>query len=275
MRRWPSARSQASREGRPPPERLPTIAEYLHPTAWIAREAVTYLENRDRERPLFLVVSFLHPHAPLNPPEPYRSKYKLRDAQLPDDGFEANDGLPPGFRASMGRSPRIVDPDNPRPMQHHLTMVRALVNQIDVAVGHIIDQLDLSRSVLFFTSDHGDYAGHRGLLMKQPWIPFDDLARVPFFATGADVAGGRSISTLVQTPDFAVTCLDYAGVELPGASFDGRSLRPLLTDPLVIGPHKLPPPPLPGQTVVIPPRPGMPGAPGGPPAPFIPQPRRR
>jgi len=53
-----------------------------------------------------------------------------------------------------------------------------------------------------------------------------------------------------------------------------KVLRPLLTDPLVIGPHKLPPPPLPGQLL---PKPGVPGAPGAPPgiAPFIPKPRQR
>jgi choline-sulfatase len=225
------ARGQAAKDGRPPAERLPTIAEHVHPTAWIEREAVRLLRDRDPDRPLFLVVSFLHPHAPLNPPEPYRSMYRLRDAQLPDDGFEANARLPAGFQASMERAPRKVDPDNARPLQYQLTRVRSLVNQIDDAVGRIVSQLDLPRSVLFFTSDHGDYAGHRGVLTKQPWIPFDDLARVPFFVTGHDIAGGRSISNLVQTPDFALTCLDYAGAERPIESFDGRSLRPVLSDP--------------------------------------------
>ena len=94
-------------------------------------------------------------------------------------------------------------------------------------------------TVLFFTSDHGDYAGHRGLVRKVPWIPFEDLARVPFFVTGAGVAGGRHAG-LAQSFDFATTCLDYAGVDVDLATFDGISLVPVLGDPgatLDAGPH--------------------------------------
>ena len=84
---------------------------------------------------------------------------------------------------------------------------------------------------MFFTSDHGDYAGHRGLLQKTPWIPFDDLARVPLLAVGNGISGGRREAALVQSSDIALTCLDYAGVKPPsGVTFDTRSLRPILDD---------------------------------------------
>jgi choline-sulfatase len=67
-------------------------------------------------------------------------------------------------------------------------------------------------------------------MRKDPWIPFDDLARVPFFVTGAGVAGGRRASHLVQNSDFALTCLDFAGVVPPNAfAFDSRSVRPILS----------------------------------------------
>lgn len=229
------ARGRASKAGRPSSEPPTTIDEYVHPTSWIEREAVSFLRQRNRSRPLFLVVSFLHPHEPYNPPEPYRSMYKVGDARLPEDGFEVNSGLSTTFRFAMGRSPRKVDPENLRPLRHALTMVRALINQIDGAVGRIVDDVDLSSTVLFFTSDHGDYAGHRGVMTKQPWIPFDDLARVPLLVTGHGVAGNRSISTVVQTTDFALTCLDYAGIEPPAGVFDGRSLRGVLSDATASG----------------------------------------
>jgi choline-sulfatase len=95
-------------------------------------------------------------------------------------------------------------------------------------VGRIVAELDMDRTVLFFTSDHGDYAGRRGLVRKIPWIPFDDLARVPFFVTGAGVAGGRRTAELIQSFDFAPTCLDYAGVDVDFGAFDGTSLVPVL-----------------------------------------------
>ena len=84
---------------------------------------------------------------------------------------------------------------------------------------------------MFFTTDHGDYAGNRGLLRKMPTFPFDDLARVPFFVSGASVAGGHRVDQVVQSCDFALTCLDLAGVAPPEDTlFDTQSLRPLLQD---------------------------------------------
>src|SRR5437667_4685768 len=111
-----------------------------------------------------------------------------------------------------------------------LTQIRALIKQIDDAIGRILDRIDLDRSIVFFTSDHGDYSGHRGMLGKVPWIPFDDLAKVPLVVAGHDVVGGGRVSELVQNCDFALTCLDYAGVDPPRSTFDTRSLRPILND---------------------------------------------
>lgn len=207
----------------------------LHPTSWVEQEAVSLLENRDRDRPLFLVVSFPHPHKPHNPPEPYASMYDPADTVLPGDGFGVNDDLPIQFSVAMNQKrgrfhPRRVD-ENEAEARNLLTAVRALVRQIDDSVGRIVETLDMERSVLFFTSDHGDYGGHRGLLSKVPWIPFDDLARVPLVVAGQGVVGDGRVSSPVQSCDFALSCLDYAGVEAPGEGpeeFDTRSLRPML-----------------------------------------------
>jgi choline-sulfatase len=160
--------------------------------------------------------------------------YGPEETELPVDGFEVNKRLPAGFLNAMttrlGRfGARRVD-ENEDEARTALTQIRGLVKQIDDAVGRILERINLNRSVVFFTSDHGDYSGHRGMLGKVPWIPFDDLARVPLVVAGYDVFGGRRVFDLVQNCDFALTCLDYAGVEVPEGVFDTRSLRSLLRD---------------------------------------------
>jgi arylsulfatase len=206
----------------------------VHPSGWVEREALTFLERRNRNRPLLLVVSFPHPHAPHNAPEPYASMYDPEEVELPTEGFEVNDRLPMSFLVSMvakrGRFGVIPLRGHENQARASITQVRALVNQIDDAVARIVERIDLRRTVVFFTSDHGDFAGHRGLLGKVPWIPFEDLARVPLFAIGYGIAGDRRAAELVQNCDFALTCLAYAGVDAPTASFDTKSLRPLLED---------------------------------------------
>jgi arylsulfatase len=202
----------------------------VHPTGWVEREAAQFLDRRDRRRPLFLVVSFPHPHAPYNPPEPYASMFDPADAQVPDGGFELNTGLPMVFQLATLNTPTRAAAADVGQLRRFLATVRGLIKHVDDAVGRLVDRLDLTTTLVAFTSDHGDYAGHRGLLRKTPWIPFDDLARVPLFYAGYGVEGGRVVRSLVQSYDFALTALDYAGVEPAIDDVDGRSLRALLTE---------------------------------------------
>jgi choline-sulfatase len=210
----------------PMPDSFPAEA---HPTAWVEREVSAFLESRTDDRPLFLVISFPHPHAPYDPPEPYRSMYDPADSVLPDEGYEVNEELPLVFQLATSASPTRPEAEDATGLREFLATVRGLVRQVDDAVGRLVDLLDLDETVLCFTSDHGDFAGHRGLMRKNPKIPFDDLARVPLFVTGRGIDGGRRIADPVQSYDVALTYLDHAGVAPPaGIDFDARSLRPLL-----------------------------------------------
>jgi len=211
-----------------------------HPTEWVAREAAEVLASRDLARPLFLVVSFPHPHAPYDPPEPYASMYDPADSVLPDGGYELNDRLPMRLTFSIAAATSRAEAADERAVRGFLATVRGMVKQIDDALGRILASLDLDSTLVLFTSDHGDYAGHRGLMRKTPWVPFDDLARVPLVMAGGPVVGGRRVAEVVQSCDLALTCLDVAGVERPaGVEFGTRSLRPILEDPTATGdPHR-------------------------------------
>jgi choline-sulfatase len=205
-----------------------------HATTWIEQQVTTFLDQRRSGRPLFLVVSFPHPHTPLNPPDPYRSRYDPADVVVPKPGFEANDHLPAAFRAALlfgGRvyKPWQVEVHGEVALKERQTRIRALVAQIDESIGRLLPRFDLDRTLVTFTSDHGDYGGRRGLAGKTPCIPFDDLARVPLVIAGAGVTGGRRVGDIVQSSDLALTYCDIAGVDVPVDEFDSRSLRPLLT----------------------------------------------
>jgi arylsulfatase len=201
----------------------------VHPTGFVEREVTAFLNRRDPDRPIFLVVSFPHPHAPYNPPEPYASMFDPADARVPDEGYEVNLGLPMVCQLALKSGRTSEEAADERRVRIFLATVRGLIKHIDDAIGRLLEQLDMTSTLVAFTSDHGDYAGHRGLMRKTPWMPFDDLARVALFYAGHGVQGGRVVSNLVQTYDFALTALDYAGLAPRVEDFDGRSLRPLLT----------------------------------------------
>jgi choline-sulfatase len=203
--------------------------DHAHPTPWVEREAARVLAERDPDRPLFLVVSFPHPHAPYDPPPPYDTMYDPADSRLPATGYDANEGLPLVQQLATAASTTRDEAADPDAVRRFLATVRGLVRQIDDSVGRLLDRIDLDRTVVAFTADHGDFAGHRGLMRKNPWMPFEDLVRVPMVVAGHGVAGGRHVTTPVQSFDLAPTLLDLAGVDVPaGADLDGRSLRPVL-----------------------------------------------
>jgi choline-sulfatase len=157
--------------------------------------------------------------------------YDPSSTPLPADGFTANARLPAVIHAikPIGNfAPMRVDSLPIDAVRRILTYMRALVKQIDDAIGRLMAKLDLEETFVCFTSDHGDYAGHRGLLGKVPWVSFDDLARVPFFCSGCGVQGGRRVASLVQNFDFAPTVLEYAGLNVSGYDLDSRSLWPYL-----------------------------------------------
>jgi len=105
-----------------------------------------------------------------------------------------------------------------------LAAIRALIRHIDDSIGELMEHVSLDDTVVFFTSDHGDYGGHRGLLRKVPWIPFDDLAKVPLLCVSAGIEGRRRIAAPVQSCDIALTCLELAGTAPPLPFFDTVSL---------------------------------------------------
>jgi choline-sulfatase len=216
------------------PKTFPYEARF-HPTSWVTRQATEFLEHQNPDQPYFAVVSYPHPHTPYDPPDPYASMYDPETLDVPGDGIEINADLPGPFREAIFYEsddaffrPKRVDAVSGLHFRRVLASIRALIRHIDDSIAELMNVVDLANTVVCFTSDHGDYGGHRGLLAKVPWIPFDDLAGVPLIFLGAGVQAGRVISEPVQAFDFALTALDVAGVAPPDAGFDGRSLWSVL-----------------------------------------------
>jgi arylsulfatase A-like enzyme len=173
----------------------------------------------------------------LTPTARYADMYDPADSQVDPADADRNATLPNLFRQEMeadGPDHRRVRADRIEHHRRELALTYGSITQIDDAVAAVVEHLDLDRSLLWFTTDHGDYGGRRGLVRKVPWIPFDDLARVPCFATGGLVSGGRRAAAPVQSYDFVPTALAAAGLEMPYPdpdAGDGRSQLALLTDP--------------------------------------------
>jgi arylsulfatase len=205
--------------------------ERFHPISWVRDRSIEFLEaHATDDTPFCLVVSFRYPHAPYNPAERFAALYDPAGLEIPTDHWLDMRGMPPRLRAfdRSGWYPRDAFPEPV--LRRLMAYYYALITQIDDAIGDLMHHVDLSQTLVVFTSDHGDYLGHRGRIGKSPWIPLEDLALVPFFAVGAGVPEGRVVRPPVAHVDLAATFLRAAGIDaLP--ALDGVPLQRHFEEP--------------------------------------------
>ena len=174
----------------------------------VALDAEQYLSNHAQDtQPFFLFVSIAGPHFPHHTaPEEYKAIYSADQLILNPNVPESKDSV----------------------VRAELIGYYAHCSAIDEAVGQLLDRvnaLDLtSRTLVLFTSDHGEIMGAHGIRQTQKQVPWIESAGVPLiisYPEHQEVRIGTS-RMAVTTPDLSATLLDLCGIELP-ETFEGRS----------------------------------------------------
>jgi len=182
-------------------------------------------------------MSFPDPHHPFTPPGRYWDMYDPETIPLPAS-FGKGD-LPP-IRAMREAMLNETDPrDNQNPFTVTEDEARALIaltygsiSMIDDAIGRVLAALDASGladdTVVIFTTDHGDYMGDHGLMLKL-LLHYQGVIRVPFIWHDPTRPDAGAVETgLGSSIDISATVLARAGIQ-PFNGLQGRDL--LSTDP--------------------------------------------
>lgn len=202
--------------------------EEVSATAWVADRTTEFIEA-NRDRPFFCFSSFIKPHPPLLPPEPYDQMYDSAAVDLPP-GWDTPDPFDPLLTA-QSRFKGVINPIEAevRRMRGHYY---GLVSQIDHHVGRILDTLDRTglreRTVVVFSADHGELLGDHGQWGKRSF--YEGAAKVPFLVScPGRFPTGRTVDKLIGLTDVLPTFVELAGGTTPPA-VSGRSLVRLLED---------------------------------------------
>lgn len=107
---------------------------------------------------------------------------------------------------------------------YYLNCIRSVDEQITALLAEL-DDLGLSeRTIIVFTSDHGEMAGAHGLRGKGPFA-YHETMHLPLYVVHPDGKGGSESDALTSHIDLVPSLLSLAGVTADqAATFAGRSL---------------------------------------------------
>ena len=179
------------------------------------------LEQASKTTGYFLYVHWIDPHHPYAPQEPYISRIR------------------PDYLEKVGRTLDDIGPEKLREMGYFkdypetLSVLKDVYNSevlaADDSVGKVLKMLpDVGRSMIVFTSDHGEaFNEHKSML--HGYDLFQETLHVPLFLIYPDKRGaGTVVKTPVSLVDLPPTLLSFANIKAP-ADYQGADLTPLTT----------------------------------------------
>ncbi len=128
--------------------------------------------------PSFCMVSLESPHPPYHAPAPHVAEVKPAEVILP------------------ANVPRGGDVE--RKAREELAGYYAHIEATDRAIGRLLLEIDLTGTIVVFTSVHGDMHGAHGVFRKA-W-PYEESVRVPLLIRKKQEAGSKEQGAISQSP---------------------------------------------------------------------------
>ena len=215
-----------------------------HRDGWVAGQCLKFLDQGvDPQRPLFLYLSFLKPHAGFNVPKEFEDRYDLDripevarppwpdepDTHLAAFDADSQSGQRyPQWRAAWEKL---------TPLERRRTTLRYYANcsWLDAYLGQVLDKLQklgrLDNALIVFTSDHGEMLGERNFRFSK-YCLYESSVRVPLILAGSAVPAAKR-GTIDDRPaeliDLVPTLLQATGQPanpiLPGLDLLGQRRR--------------------------------------------------
>lgn len=187
-------------------DKIQTSGKQFQPTDKGATETTNWVKNwftsRNRDRPFFLFINYIEPHAEYRPFREYAEIF------LPNNvSYEE--------AMAIKQDPRAYDANQYDLTNPELKLLRALyraeIASIDEQLGRLMDLLlntDEQEETLFVVlGDHGENIGEHGLFGHQ-YSMYDTVLHVPLIIYGGEFAGGPTNDQLVQPLDLVPTLLE-------------------------------------------------------------------
>ena len=202
-------------------------------TDYLAAKTIEFI-SRPRRKPFFYVVSWPDPHPPFTVRAPYMDMYKPDDMPVPNTyrsgAAVAEDTEEAPAPAKAGKKAAARQGGGPDRVKAQKARYCGLVKCIDDNVGRIVEALRQKglddRTVIVFTTDHGEYMAEHNLWGKNQW--YRTAYQLPFLVRWPKkIKPGTAVDAFVTNVDVQPTLCGLVGVK-PSGREQGRDASPLL-----------------------------------------------
>jgi arylsulfatase len=177
------------------------------------------------ERPFFLYLHYMEPHAPYYHPPEHRLQFAGEY-----EGFDfIRDGNPkPIGKMIYGDGPEYEITD--RDIQHLVDLYDDEIRYFDIVFRDLLLKLGalglLEETMVVFAADHGEEFLEHGHINHCRGV-WDTVTHVPLIFEIPGIEGNR-LDAAVENLDIVPTILDYLAIDGEGLGLEGKSLRPLI-----------------------------------------------
>lgn len=198
------------------------LPEVDHRDGWVLGKCLDYIKGREDERPLFLYLSFLKPHAGHNVPEGFEDKYDLEETSYAEQPPWENDKSPHAEGVNRRELYEGFWKNASDDQWKEMTMrYYANCTWIDDMFGRTLKALEekglLENSLIIYVTDHGEMLGERYYRFNK-YCLYDASVRVPIIISGSALPQawkGKEDARPAELVDVYPTLLKAAGIEIP------------------------------------------------------------
>jgi len=173
--------------------------------------AIAFLRGASPERPFFLWVHYVNPHAPYTPSPPFDTIFR---------GPAAVAGprlrVVPGFHGGIPKRWAVRGQDR---LGYYVAQYDGEIAAVDQEVGRIMDALEATaggkKTVMVLTSDHGESLGEHDYYFDHGEDLFEPSLAVPLVVKVPGGKAGVRSRVFASTLDVAPTVLDAVKVSYP------------------------------------------------------------
>lgn len=210
------------------------IPEEYHYDSWIAECTNQKLDEYKRnDENFFLWASFFDPHPDYFVPEPWDTMYDPDKLTIPQAAEGEHQSSPPHIAETQKPKPdfssyresgqglhgfhsHVHSKDE---LKKNIAVYYGMISLMDKYIGSILDQLDklglAEDTIVVFTTDHGHFFGHHGLIAKGAFH-YEDMIKIPFIARYPDyIPAGRHTDAMQSLVDLAPTFLRLCNLPVP------------------------------------------------------------